>query len=126
MRKRETAGWRQSIQRGEFWTEADAREALAEWEQSGESVVGFARRNGVEPKRLYWWRHQLKKGSKVVRSAPVAPLIPVTVRVAESPARWLESIVIVDGDLRIEVGDAKRVAPEWVAELLRRVREGRE
>ena len=41
------------------WTIIDARDALAAWEASGRSLSEFARRTGLEVKRLYRWRERL-------------------------------------------------------------------
>ena len=123
MRKRETTGWRQAIDEGRWWTEADARAVLAESERSGESVAVFAQRNGVDPRRLYRWRRRLEEP---VERSRLAPLIPVTVGGARHTEAGAGDVAVIDGELRVEVSDASKVAPEWVAELLRRVREGRQ
>ena len=65
--------WRRSIRDGAFWTEDDAREALAECERSGESVAAFARRHGLVARRLYWWRHELRKKSGMSHRAQLLP-----------------------------------------------------
>ena len=129
MRKQAASGWQRAITTGRFWTEAEAREALAERRRSGESVVAFARRHGISAKRLYWWRHQLKtrttkaeRGNDAPREA-VARLIPVTVRPVPNEAQANEGVVVTDGELRVEVGVASAVSPTWIATLLRLVRE---
>ena len=50
--------WRQ-------WTESEAREALAEFAQSGESLASFARRREVSSNRLRYWRKRLGEGALV-------------------------------------------------------------
>ena len=129
MRKRATSGWQRAIKAGRFWTEAEAREALAERRRSGESVVAFARRHGMSAKRLYWWRQQLKtrttkagRGTEA-KGEDVARLIPVTLRPVPVEAQAKEGVVVTDGELRVEVGVASAVSPTWVATLLRLVRE---
>lgn len=42
-----------------LWTAADAREMLRRQASSGLSVPAFARREGIHPQRLYWWRRKL-------------------------------------------------------------------
>jgi len=116
------AGWQQAIDDGRFWKAAQARAALAAWERSGETVVEFARRNGLGAKRLYWWRHRLKAERSLEEGE--SKLIPVTVRATAADDRG-SHIVVMDGELRIEVGDVEAVSPAWVAALLRMMREGR-
>jgi hypothetical protein len=41
------------------WRAADARAALAAASASGLSLREFARREGIHPQRLYWWRGRL-------------------------------------------------------------------
>lgn len=41
------------------WTAEDARRAFARQATSGLSVWEFARREGVDPQKLYWWRQRL-------------------------------------------------------------------
>jgi len=45
--------------KGPRWTVEDARRAFARQEASGLSVWEFARREGVDPQKLYWWRQRL-------------------------------------------------------------------
>jgi transposase-like protein len=135
MRKRETSasGWARAIKQGTPWTESDAREVLAEWSRSSETVVDFARREGIAPTRLYRWKHILKsRGERAAGSS----LVPVTVR--EAPVvraagprfaeRGDDSVAVVidvsNGELRVAVAETNAVSPEWVATLLKLVREG--
>ena len=114
------ADWQRAIERGNFWTEAEAREVLAACEQSGETVVAFARRHGLNVSRLYGWRQRLKRNRAA--EGAFAPLIPMTIRAAgveSSPGR---GVCIIDGELRVEVADTSAVSAAWVATLLRRVR----
>jgi transposase-like protein len=118
MRKR--AEWERAIAEGDFWTAAEAWEALGAWKRSGESIVAFARRHGMSAKRLYWWRHRLKKEGTPGECGP-ARLIPIAVRPAETQPS--EGVVVVAGELRVEVRDASATSPAWVATLLRLARE---
>jgi transposase-like protein len=135
MRKRErnARGWSRALKDGASWTESDAREVLAECTKSGETIVDFARREGIAPTRLYRWKHILK--SRGTRAAG-GLLIPVTVRevpiVRASGPRFAERgddpvAVVVDvsnGELRVAVAETNAVSPEWVATLVKLVREG--
>ena len=61
--------------RFKHWSAAQAREALAAHTQSGMSLAGFARREGLPLHRLQWWRTRLKSTShtaeKALRFVPV-------------------------------------------------------
>ena len=58
-----------------------------------------------------------------VSPSSIAPLIPVTVRTSGQHFGASDGVVVVDGELRVEIGDAARVSPEWIAEVLRLSRE---
>jgi hypothetical protein len=45
--------------RAKRWTEAEAREALQEFRESGLSGVAFAAKNGISPTRLPYWAERL-------------------------------------------------------------------
>ena len=81
--------WRQ-------WTEAEARAALAELAESGESQAGFARRKGVSSNRLVYWRRRV--------GAP--PAVPSFVQVrlpAPGTAPDGARIEVVVGDVAVRV-----------------------
>jgi transposase-like protein len=46
----------------ERWTVEAAREALSAQQSSGLSAYAFARREGLDPQRLYFWRRRLGSG----------------------------------------------------------------
>jgi transposase-like protein len=129
MRKRATSrgGWSRAVKDGAAWSESDAREALEAWARSGETILDFARREGIAPTRLYRWKHLLKSRG----AAPNGPsLIPVSVREASVASgrepRWTErSALVVDtGELRVAISEASAATAEWVATLLKLVKEG--
>jgi len=64
--------WRQ-------WSEAEARAHLEELRRTEESAVEFARRKGISPQRLAYWKKRLasKKGSET-KPAFVAVTMPAT------------------------------------------------
>jgi transposase-like protein len=117
------AGWQRAIEAGRLWTAADAQEALAACGRSGESTVAFARRHGLNATRLYWWRQHLKKESLPAKELERARLIPVMVSADKEEPRTNEQVIVVDGALRVEIGNANAVSPAWVAALLRFARE---
>jgi transposase-like protein len=65
------------------WTEAEGRSALAALAASGLSVDEFARREGIDPQRLYYWRRRLPEVSMpafVEVRAPRMDLVEVVLR----------------------------------------------
>lgn len=46
--------------RRDRWTAADAQRILELWPSAELSLSAFARRHGVDPRRLYWWRGRLR------------------------------------------------------------------
>jgi transposase-like protein len=91
--------WRQ-------WTEAEARAALAELAESGESQAGFARRKGVSSNRLAYWR------KRVGETASVPSFVQVRVPAARTaPEGACIEIVIDDVAVRVrEEIDVSRLA----------------
>ena len=57
------------------WTENEARLALDEWRQSGQTIAAFAREHHMSAPRLYWWRKRLPKDG----AAPMLSLVPATI-----------------------------------------------
>jgi len=79
------------------------RALVIEQERSGESVREFARRRGLSPATLYWWRSRLqRRGSKPCR-APIE-LAPVTMLRTELPSR-----VEVAGAFELVFGGNRRL-----------------
>lgn len=57
-----TDGLRQVAKRG-YWREADARVLIESWRSSGEPLARFAKRYGVERKRLARWLTRLQEAA---------------------------------------------------------------
>jgi len=53
---------RRSFASEERWTAEVAREALSAQQSSGLSAYAFARCEGLDPQRLYFWRRRLGSG----------------------------------------------------------------
>jgi transposase len=94
-------------------------ERLKRWANSGRSIEAFAAREGIDPKRLKWWRWKLRPSSPPV-SAPAVPgprFVPV--HVVDSPAGR------ADGGAPLEIvlpnGRVVRVPPSFDAAALERV-----
>ena len=58
---------------GQQWTEREARDALAELQDRGESVAAFAQRRGMSVQRVYYWRRRLRE-----TAAPAFVAMPLT------------------------------------------------
>ena len=105
------------------WTADEAREVLAAWAKSGESCAAFARRRGLVPQRLLWWRQRLaasQEQSSTQTNAELTRFVPVTVAVREARREATESAVVVTvGDeIRIEVREVDASTAAWVAQLV--------
>lgn len=85
-----------------YWSEAEAREALAALDASGLSRAAFAREHGISAQRLRWWRARLESAperSTAIEFLPVQVLEPATK--AASTGAMME---IAIGDLLVRVG----------------------
>jgi hypothetical protein len=89
-----------------YWREAEARVMVAAWRNSGESLSGFARRHGVDRRRVGRWAVQIEGSDPTpVRFHPV--------RLADPEGSAIE--------IHLVGGQRVRVAPGFQAEDLRRV-----
>lgn len=61
------------------WTEEEARPALDELARNGESAEAFARRRGISPQRLRYWKKRLAETamSQPAFVALTLPAVPV-------------------------------------------------
>ena len=91
-----------------YWREAEARVVVEAWRTSGEALVGFARRYGIEPGRVARWAARLEGAATPMRFHPV--------RLAEGAPGAGEAI-----EIHLAGGRRVRVAPGFQAEDLRRV-----
>lgn len=110
--------WERTILEGRRWDDGVARGAIAAWRRSGLSMVAFARRHGVSPQRLSWWRKRVEDEGDARGVAP-APFVPVTLAVSTA------TVEVVVGDVRVHVMQADDVTPAWVAELVATLRRSR-
>ncbi len=101
--------------RNTHWTPATARTVLAKQAASGETLAAFARRHGLLPQRLFWWRKRL------VEAQPAAPLfVPAVITGTPLPLRASPrppQVTVRLGDLEVDLHDTT-VSPEWLAALL--------
>jgi len=104
------------------WTASDAKWALDQWAASGGAVARFARAHGIDANRLIRWRARLER-RRPAEGAAAPTLVPVTVRpttAAEPPCDAREAaVVVMAGQVRVEVRELSAASRSWVAQLLR-------
>lgn len=94
----------------ETWTEDEARLALEDWQQSGDTIAGFARRYGVPAWRLYHWRKRLAAAGPTQPARAALRMVPATVVIPEAAV-----VVRIRDGVTIEVTHA---SPSWVAAMV--------
>ena len=72
------------------WTEVEARGVLDACRKSGLTIEQFARKRGLVPQRLYWWRKKLAE-TEAARSPAVLPVKVVEPRRGEPVTVLLRS-----------------------------------
>lgn len=111
------------------WSEEEGRLVIEAWEASGESVPVFARRVGLFPQRVYWWKERLGRtdaASATTSTALTSTFVPMTVRgegAAPLGAARAAVTVVVSPEVRIEVTELDATSAAWVATLVRSLRE---
>ena len=102
------------------WAEEDARRVIDAWRASGETVAAFARREGLVPQRVYWWRDRI--GAEPL---PAASLLPVVVRatpMVQASSGVGASVWTREGH-RIEVAELDEASARWVAMVMKSMSE---
>jgi hypothetical protein len=115
------------------WSEEEGRFVIDAWEASGDSVPTFARRAGLFPQRVYWWKERLGRGGDASKDALATPstmaFVPMTVHadVTAPPLGELGAAVavVLSPELRIEVAELDMTSAVWVATLVKSLREMR-
>jgi transposase-like protein len=123
-----TEKWLVELRGSRPWTEAEGRRVIEAWEASGESVAAFARRVGLVPQRMYWWRERLGAGpvkarAQEVREVSVPAFLPVTVRATPTPTLGAAVTVCTREGIRVEVTELDATSAAWVATLVRSLEE---
>lgn len=95
-----------------YWREADGRAVVEAWRRSGDPAAVFARRHGLQSRRIKYWSGRL---SGPETSAATLGLVPATVVGAELAA------VIRVGEVTIELAGATPEQVAAVAQALARV-----
>lgn len=104
------------------WDPDHARQVLDELEASGESVTAFARRRGLSPQRLWWWKKRVGApgrpgGGHQRPNALLATFIPVTVKAAEPPV--CSASLELGGGVRLDLHTLDGNSAQWVARMVR-------
>jgi transposase-like protein len=91
------------------WSAADARAVFVEQVASGLSLSEFARREGIDPGRLYRWRREL--GETLKRPTVPAPPAVIELRAAPRSPERVEIVLASGVTLRVtETIDAAALA----------------
>lgn len=99
---------------GGKWTEQHARAVLGALDASGESVSAFARKIGVVPQRLHWWRRRLACDAIAPAETRRPAFVPVIAsRACDAGAPAL--VVSTPCGARIEVHEVNASTAAWVA-----------
>jgi transposase-like protein len=97
-----------------YWSESEARAVLEAYEASGLSVAEFARRHGLGPQRLRWWKkRRAEEASSALSFVPVHVVAPPSRKAREAPAgaARMEVVLARGRSIRVEPGfDADEVA----------------
>lgn len=109
------------------WGEAEARRTLAAQAASGLGIPEYARREGLNPERLYRWQRAIKPTAPKVAGAPILPsptvresalrFIPAGVLVS-APGAGPAVMVRVPGGAAIEVASPESTPVTWLAALI--------
>jgi transposase-like protein len=95
-----------------YWTETEAQAVLEAYEASGLSVAEFARRHGLGPQRLRWWKKRRAEEGPALSFVPVhvaAPPSPEAQRAAGTAS--MEVLLARGRRIRVEPGfDADALA----------------
>jgi len=94
------------------WTPTEAREAVAAWQTSGQSLTDFARSHGFA-----WQRLAQAKTSVPKMDRPCEPAIFLPVTVGETAMPSVSAKLTI-GALTIEVASLESVPPTWLAQLI--------
>lgn len=109
------------------WTRDEGRRVFDAWVESGETVADFARRTGLDRRKIYGLRRRL--GASPTKQARTAPtFLPVIVRTAPSMPRGESSAatgitVRMRKGVEVEVARLDAASAAWVATLVRSLEE---
>lgn len=99
------------------WTEAEARRVLAACKASGLSMRAFAFREGLLPRRLYWWTKRLGLHRTSRRRNETAMRFVPAVITADAPRPRALVTLRIGAKTAMEI-DPSAVSASWVAAVM--------
>lgn len=123
-RRDEGLGWIEGLRGPAQWRESDARRVLEALAASGDTLAGFARRHGLTPQRISWWRVRLGDWTPAAPAAEVSPqhpletgFVPVIASRVETGSSRVVAVIRV-GNVAIDVCDASAASAAWLASFV--------
>lgn len=123
-RRDEKMGWIEGLRGRAQWKESDARRVLEALAHSDESLAGFARRHGLTPQRVAWWRTRLGDWNPVAQVGSLSPrepaetgFVPVIATRLEAKSCRVVAVVRV-GDVAIDVCDPSATTAAWIVSFV--------
>jgi hypothetical protein len=105
-------------QHGGRWTRRHAVGVVSKWVASGESGASFARKLGVDPQRLFWWRRRIEEvGAESEPPVARPAFLPVVAAPSIVISRPPIAVTMVDGT-RVEVWELDAASAGWVASMI--------
>lgn len=101
--------------RRKSWSNKEARKHIDALASSGESMAAYARANGIDAGRLWWWKRKLQPKAKQTIAETFVP-IGVNHRQVESPPQTDDCI-----EVRLLRGQRIAVRPGFDATTLQQV-----
>jgi hypothetical protein len=65
---------------------AEWKRRVLEWLRSNERAAVYAKREGISPRSLVWWRWRLEKDGELATSTALVPFLDVTTVSDQAPA----------------------------------------
>ena len=96
-----------------YWSEEDGSRVVEAWQRSGENATAFARRHGLQARRLVYWSKRLASTSA---RAPAFTFVPAAVASLDEIA----AIIRGPGGIAIELASATPSQIAAVASALAR------
>jgi hypothetical protein len=84
---------------------------IAEWERSGQTIIEFCQRRGINESTFGWWRREIARARK---PASAVELVEIETK-ASSPARAVEVVLPNGIAVRVPVGFERRSLVEILA-----------
>lgn len=108
------------VARLRYWRASDAAVVVEAWSRSGEGLSAFARRHGIDVRRVSRWAKELEASDELERPVTFHPVRLVASREAEGAGPKPSGAPL---EIVLGWGCTVRVAPGFAAEDLARVLE---